>query len=257
MPTMDIHSVCRFLDGLFADCTPADDCSNNGLQVEASRDVARVAFAVDACLETIRGAAAADAQLLVVHHGLSWGGGFRKLTGIEAGRYAALFSNEVSLYACHLPLDANPLFGNNAVLARRMGLEVTERFAEHGGIPLAVACRLPSPEPLSAIADRAAAALHGGPVRTLDFSNGKPVRKVAVITGSGAGDLEECARQGVDCLVTGEISHPRYHTAKETGISVVLGGHYATEDTGIRELMRTLGETLRLETVFIDAPTGL
>ena len=253
---MDIPSICRFADGLFSDCQPSEDYSNNGLQVEASRECRRVAFAVDACLETIRAAAEADAQLLMVHHGLSWGGGFRRLSGIDARRFSELFTHGVSLYACHLPLDAHPIIGNNAVLARRMGLEVSSRFASYGGVALGTVCTLPEPQSLAQIADNARAHINPA-LQLLDFSGDKPLRTVAFLSGSGGSCIEECAGLGVDCLITGEFSHSRYHLAKEAGVSVIIAGHYATEDTGIRELMKSVRDALHLETIFIDAPTGL
>ena len=253
---MNIHSICRFVDGLFAECRPSEDYSNNGLQVEASAECRRVAFAVDACLDTIRAAADADAQLLMVHHGLSWGNGFRRLTGVDGKRFAELFARGVSLYACHLPLDAHPLIGNNAVLARRMGLEVTSRFSDYGGIPLGTVCTLPQPQSLAQLAEEARARINPS-LQLLDFSNGRALKTIAFLSGSGGSCINECAELGIDCLITGEFSHSRYHVAKETGVSVIIAGHYATEDTGIRELMKSVHESLQVETLFIDSPTGL
>ena len=117
-----LREICDFLDSLFCGCRFEDDASNNGLQVEGAPEVRTVAFAVDACRATIERAIDAGAGMLVVHHGLSWGGGLRRITGIDAVRIGLCMKDGLSLYAMHLPLDAHPEIGNNAVLAARMGL---------------------------------------------------------------------------------------------------------------------------------------
>ena len=252
---MNIRSICSFMDGIFDDCRFPNDPSNNGLQVEASAECTRIAFAVDACTETIAAAADAGAQLLVVHHGLSWGNGFQRVRGVSALRFSEMFRRGVSLYAMHLPLDGHPLIGNNSVLARILGLEVTDRFIPYGNLNLGTICDLPVPRPLEGIVADVMANLNPSP-RVFDFSNGL-IRRIAIITGSGGSCISQCIEKGADCFITGEIRHENFHEAQEGNLSIITAGHYVTEDTGIRELMKLVRAELGIETVFIESPTGL
>ena len=121
MPT--IHEVTAYLDEILNLKAFASDSSNNGLQFEGSREVTKAVFGVDACAGLFMDAADADADFVFVHHGLSWGGSLKRITGVDAERIAMLASNNISLYAAHLPLDANPEFGHNILLARILGTE--------------------------------------------------------------------------------------------------------------------------------------
>jgi dinuclear metal center YbgI/SA1388 family protein len=237
----------------FADLDP----STNGLQVgDGEATVEHAAFAVDAAMATIEAASAADADVLCVHHGLIWDG-LDRVTDRTYDRLAALVRADLALYAAHLPLDAHPELGNAAGVADRIGLDEVEAFGELGTETVGLAGALADgPVAREALADR----LHDGlgdperDVRTLAFGP-EAIETVGVVTGSGADWLDEAATAGLDALVTGEGKHSLYHRAREAGVNVLLGGHYATETFGVASL-QSLAEEWGLETTFVDHPTG-
>ncbi|RBI63753.1 Nif3-like dinuclear metal center hexameric protein [halophilic archaeon] len=231
------------------------DASANGLQVGPDeKEVETVAFAVDAAAQTIAEAADRDADALVVHHGLSWGG-FERVTGRTHDRVAALVENDVALYVSHLPLDAHPELGNAAGIADLLDLDDREAFGRMG--PEHVGQRGRGEwdrDDLRATLD-AELDTGGRDVRVLDFGPER-VEDVAIVTGSGVDWLDEAAAAGADALVTGEGKQKAYHEAREAGVNVFLAGHYATETFGVRSL-RALADEWGLATTFVDAPTGL
>ncbi|WP_440007531.1 Nif3-like dinuclear metal center hexameric protein [Halomicrococcus sp. SG-WS-1] len=231
------------------------DASANGLQVGPDeKEVETVAFAVDAAAQTIEEAADRDADALVVHHGLSWGG-FERVTGRTHDRIAALVENDVALYVSHLPLDAHPELGNAAGIADLLDLDDREAFGRMG--PEHVGQRGRGGwdrDDLRATLD-AELDTGGRDVRVLDFGPER-VEDVAIVTGSGVDWLDEAAAAGADALVTGEGKQKAYHEAREAGVNVFLAGHYATETFGVRSL-RALADEWGLTTTFVDAPTGL
>ncbi len=223
----------------------------NGLQVESRRPVRRLVAAVDASQASIDAAVAADADLLLVHHGLFWDGNL-PLTGRRYARLRALIEAGMAVYSSHLPLDVHPDLGNNALLARELGIEVEGRFGEFKGEPLGFYGRLElRREALAARLD----ALLGVRVR-LVAGGPERVSRVGVITGGAASMIEAARSAGLDAFVTGEGSHQHYFDAREGGINLLLGGHYATEVWGVRALARHLGERFGLEWEFVDQPTG-
>ncbi len=240
----------------FADLDP----SANGLQVgDGDAEVAHAAFAVDAALATVEAAAGAD--VLCVHHGMVWDG-LDRVTGTTYDRVAALVDADLALYAAHLPLDAHPELGNAAGVAGALGLEALEPFGSLGPESVGLRGRLADgPLEVDALADRLAAGLGGqdsgdaeADVRTLPFGDGA-VETVGVVTGSGTDWLDEAADAGLDAFVTGEGKQSLYHAAREAGVHVLLGGHYATETFGVRSLA-SLAEGWGLEATFVDHPTG-
>ena len=224
----------------------------NGLQVEGRSEVKRVAVAVDACLYTIEQALAAEADLLLVHHGLFWGAK-APITGAYYRRLALLLKNDLALYSCHLPLDAHPEVGNNVVLARMLGLEPEGRFAEFEGVPLGVwATTQVSRE---SFAERVGQVLNVSP---LVIATGlETISRVGIITGGGGSYISHAAKLGLDTLLTGEGAHHTYFDAEELGINVLYAGHYATETVGVRALGEHLHARFGLDWVWIDHPTGL
>lgn len=198
-----------------------DDVSNNGLQVEASGEVERVAFAVDASFESVRNAAKSGAQLLVVHHGISWGGGIRRIVGGVGRVVRAAIDGGVSVAAYHLPLDANAKYGNNHELARFLGLkDISPAFSYHGNV---IGVTGYNPQGV----------------------------KVGVCSG-GAGEFAEEAKDlGCGLYVTGEASWGDVVAAENCGMKMVCAGHYETETFGVKALAKAMGRKLRVETVFI------
>jgi len=252
---MLLHDFCAHLETYFTDMH-FDDCSNNGLQVEASTEVTKVAFAVDACQATFQQAAAVGAELLVVHHGLSWGSGVRRFKGCIGWRLAELFRNGVSLYACHLPFDAHPTLGNNAGLAAMLGLQDPQPFFQYGGGLIGLYGGLAAPASLEALSNILNRKLPTT-CRLFPIEKQCLVSRIGVVSGGGADAIPECQELGLDCLVTGEMEHKFYHEARESGIAVIAGGHYATETVGVKLVMQRIQADLGLECVFLDAPTGM
>lgn len=254
---MDCRELCDRLDDRLDTAAYAEvDASANGLQVgPGDREIERVAVAVDAAVETIERAAELDADLLVVHHGLSWGG-IERVTGTQYQRLRALFDADCSLYAAHLPLDGHQQLGNAAGLADRLDLTDREPFGRMGGQPVGQRGRLPDPRAPEGVVDGLEPLATGeGEVRTLAFGP-ELVQDVAIVTGSGVDFLDEALEAGADLLLTGEGKQHAYHEAREAGIHVVLAGHYATETFGVRALADLIADW-GPETTFVDHPTGL
>ncbi len=259
MPRVYRPELTDYLDSLFRDYACPEDPSHNGLQVQGKDDVARVAFAVDARLETFRMAVEAGADLLFCHHGILWGAGLSRLTGNDGERVRILMKNDLSLYAMHLPLDAHDTLGNNAQLALALGIPLDKQspFAVTRGIPAGVQGDLPQTIPLGELADRLQE-LQQTPADFFGAPADHPVKHIAVVSGSGAGFLEDAASCGADAFVTGELDHVRGIRALELGMPVVTGGHYGTETHGPKAVMRQVQEHFpQLECLWISAPTGL
>jgi dinuclear metal center YbgI/SA1388 family protein len=235
--------------GAYADVDP----SENGLQVEGPDEVERVALAVDAAAATVETAVERDADAMVVHHGLSWGG-IERVTGTDYDRLAPLVWGDVALYAAHLPLDGHQELGNAAGVADVLGLEGRVPFGDVG-TDCHVGQRGRLPEDLSAAALGEALSALDHPRDPVVLDNG-PVEEVAIITGAGADYVEAAATAGADALITGEGKQRLYHLARELGVTCVLAGHYATETFGVRRLGELCSEW-GLETTFVEHPTGL
>jgi dinuclear metal center YbgI/SA1388 family protein len=212
-----------------------------------------VAFSVDASLQTIRAAVRARAQMMVVHHGLWWGD-HEQIVGNMHARVSALIRADLSLYAAHLPLDCHPEVGNNVELARLLGLQALDWFGEYRGTKIGLIAQ-PAKELRRAALLATIEAELGGAPEVLAFGSER-IRRVAILSGSGAMFSEEAGRAGCDTLITGESSHTAYHMAKETGVNLVFAGHYATETVGVRALGQRMKKLYPITTKFIPAPTG-
>lgn len=231
------------------------DPSLNGIQVERNdKQIKKVAFAVDACQETIKRAIVAKADVLFVHHGFFWGQ-CQTITGYHYERIRLLLENNMALYACHIPLDANELVGNNYGLARRLGLEELQGFGDWHGMTIGVGGTLANPLNLEVIVQKL---FPNGekPLHVLPFGPEK-IKKLAIVSGGAAKELSQAIEQGYDAFITGEIGHEQYHQAQEAGITVIAGGHYQTETVGVSLVMDKLARETNLETVFLQVPTGL
>lgn len=251
---MKSESILQYLDGLLGiEKHPDYRGALNGLQVEGRRDVRRIGAAVDASEEVIEAAVAADVDLLVVHHGLFWGG-LRPLTGRLYRKVARLVASGTGLVGIHLPLDAHPDLGNCILLARALGVRVEGRFGTYEGAPIGWWGTVESlvPETLHARVEDAVQ----GPVRLI-AGGPERIERVGVVTGGAASLLEDAAREGLDAFVTGEGSHHTYVDAMELGIHLLYGGHYATETFGVKALCAHLAERFNLSWEFLDFPSGL
>ena len=244
---MRLNDLASYLDTyLQVRSVPDAPEALNGLQVANAGEVTRVAAAVDACAATIRMAADAKADLLLVHHGLFWGG-LRSLTGPAHRRVAGLIERNIALYSAHLPLDAHPDVGNNPIMARRLGVDIKGTFNVGVWGELQI--------------DRASLVtkvgkLLGNSPRLLPFGP-DTVSRVGIITGAGGGEIAEAAAAGLDTYITGEGQHWTYFDAEELGLNVIYAGHYATETFGVQALAEHLRGRFDLPWTFLDHPTGL
>jgi dinuclear metal center YbgI/SA1388 family protein len=253
MTTMSLLELVHYLDE-YLRVSEVSDSANalNGLQAENSGSVSRVAVAVDASARTIAEAARRGCDLLLVHHGLFWDGNL-PVTGRRYRKLKALVAHDIAVYSAHLPLDIHEDVGNNAVLARELGIELEGRFGEYRGMELGVWGRLElKRETLAARLDE----VLGGRVLMMPYGP-EVVRRVGVVTGGGGNLIGAAVAAGLDAYITGEGSHHTYFEAEEGGINVYYGGHYATETWGVRALGAHLGERYGLSVEFIDHPTGL
>ena len=234
---MNIAKITGWLDREL-DVASFDDVSNNGVQIARDgEDVSKVAFAVDASLASVDAAVAAGAQLLVVHHGISWGGGMRRIEGGLRSVVAAAIRADLALYAVHLPLDANAKYGNNYEIARHLGLgNLRPAFSYHGNV-IGVVGEHPDFGNLSAFVGE----------QILP----SPGYRVGVCSG-GAGEFaEDAKRLGCDLYVTGEASWGDVIAAENVGMKMACCGHYETETFGVRALAAGMAESLGVETVFL------
>ncbi|MCR5414198.1 MAG: Nif3-like dinuclear metal center hexameric protein [Kiritimatiellae bacterium] len=219
-----------------------DDVSNNGLQISRpDGDVRRVAFAVDGSLASVRAAAAAGAQLLVVHHGISWGGGIKRIAGGEYAVVKAAIDSSLALYAMHLPLDANRRYGNNREIARFLGLTgVRPAFSWHGNVI-----------GVTGVAAKTCEVRLGA--GTVPLEKG---RRVGVCSG-GAGEFaSEAKALGCSVFVTGEASWGEVVAAENSGARMVCCGHYETETFGVKALAKGLSASLGADAVFVGRDGG-
>lgn len=220
-----------------------DDVSNNGLQIAREGDtVTRVAFGVDASKAFLEKAAAEGAELCVVHHGFSWGGGVKRITGGVYEIVKTALKNNLALYAAHLPLDANKKYGNNWEIARYLELKsVKKAFSYHGNI-IGVTGK--------------ASKRRSYKIGSTEIHLEKGM-KVGVCSG-GAGDFAEAAKfLGCDIFITGEASWGDVIAAENVGMKMIQAGHYETETFGVRALAEAMTTQLGVETVFIDRMPGL
>ncbi|MGH7493208.1 MAG: Nif3-like dinuclear metal center hexameric protein [bacterium] len=254
---MKTSDLIQYLDG-YLEIDKIPDASWNGLQVQGKDDLQEIGVAVDACQDVIDAAAEIGVDFLVVHHGLFWDKKLERITGAHYRRVKALLEAGINLYAAHLPLDWHPEVGNNAVLARRMGLELVSGFGRSGatdGRSIGWTAQAPQALTQAELIERATAAL-AGDVRA-DFFGPKMIQRLAIVTGGGTALLSEVVATGVDAYITGEPKHSFYHFTREHNLNVLYGGHYETETFGVITLAEHLEQKFQLPFQFLDFPTGL
>ena len=223
----------------------------NGLQVSNNGRVTRIGAAVDAGLVPFRDAVARGVDFLIVHHGMYWDMP-RPLTGPAYERIATLVAGNCALYSSHLPLDAHPVLGNNAILARSLGLRPRRGFVENEGGP--VGCVAPHKGTRSALRSRLESLYSR--VTAIEFGSARP-RQVAFCSGSGNGAMRDLLEAGVDTMVTGELREEWFNVAQERGLNLYLCGHYATEVHGVKALASELSAKFGLPWEFIATENPL
>lgn len=252
------HDIASYLDELLESSTRVDYAGAlNGLQLDHTGPVRHVAAAVDVSRRTLEAAIAGGANLLLVHHGLFWAGA-QRLTGLPFDRLRLAISHDLAIYSSHLPLDAHPTFGNNALLAQVLDLEPSARFAryESDWIGFRGTCEVRTEDLLTRV--QSFSRTCGGEARFTAFEPARQTRHWAICTGAGASSdtLREAAAAGVDTLIVGEGPHHTAVDAPELGIVVMYAGHYATETLGVRAIAARAAEHFGLTWEFIHAPTG-
>ena len=225
------------------------DYGPNGLQVEGRAEIRTLVSGVTASLALIERAIELQADAVFVHHGLFWRGQDGTVTGWMRQRLARLLSHDINLLAYHLPLDAHATLGNNAQLGLRLGLTADGTFGEQSlGLIGGGASPLPN---AAALAQRAAQALGRTPV-VVDAAPGRELRRIAWCTGGAQGYFEAAIAAGADAFITGEISEPQAHLARETGVAFLACGHHATERGGAAAVGAHLAAEFGLRHEFID-----
>lgn len=259
MSGVPLTTIAAHLDALLRIReTPDYSSALNGVQVEHRGPVKKIAAAVDTSARTIRGAVDAGANMMLVHHGLFWGG-LQPLTGQHYSRVRLLLDHDVALYSAHLPLDMHPILGNSLLLSREIGLEATAGFARHETIDCGV--RGTSDVATAELVSRlnVFANSHGGSAIASASAPGRRTRLWAICSGAGVNvdTLREAVELGVDTLISGEGPHWSAVDAEERGLVIVYAGHYATETLGVRALAERVSATFGVPWTFVAAPTGL
>lgn len=261
--------ITNYLNSLLHLAEVQGDYSNNGLQVEGSEEVNKILFSVDVSISLFEEAIKKEADFIFVHHGLSWGSNLKYLTNYNANLLKPLFKNDISLYAAHLPLDAHEKIGHNALLADMLQLNDKKMFARYGSIDIGFMGNLKHSlniDELSALLNSELSdiinsyssnnSIQNENIFSLD--NGKKIKKIGIISGGcGLDGVLAALAEGVDCLITGEFTHQNYHLAKENGLAIIAAGHYKTETPGVIGVMDSVNDAFKVETEFINIPTGL
>lgn len=259
MVSVPLNDVAEYLDTFLRTAEVPDYAGAlNGLQVENTAPITRIAVAVDASVQTIEGAADSGANLLVVHHGLFWSGA-QPLRGNIYRRFQRLIASDLAVYSSHLPLDLHPTVGNNTLLARAFGLVPNGGFGLYKNVHVGV---MGVADVDTATLVKRASAIAGaerGAVVAVGVHEGSRTRRWAICSGAGASSdsLREAAASDIDTLIVGEGPHHTAVEAMELGIAVLYVGHYATETFGVMALGEELERRFQLPWSFIAAPTGL
>jgi dinuclear metal center YbgI/SA1388 family protein len=233
-----------------------EDYGPNGLQVPGATETTTVATGVSASVELFEQAAAEQAQLLVVHHGLFWGTSPGPIDSPLKRRLRVLFDADIGLAAYHLPLDAHPTHGNNTLIAKALGATELTPFAPHHGEPIGFIATLPGegmPAPdlftrVRELTARDPLVFDAGPAT---------VRRLAIVSGGGSDYLADAIAQGTDAFLTGEPTERVMATAREQGIHYIAAGHYATETFGVKALGEHVARRFGVRHVFLDVPNPI
>jgi len=228
------------------------DNALNGLQIENSGRVTRIAAAVDVSTRVLTEAQKDGVDLLIVHHGLFWPG-LQPIQGALRRQLRIAFENDIALYSAHLPLDIHARVGNNAQLVAALGLKSAQPFLEEKGqrVGLKIRASLPRSQLVSKLQK-----VLNGTVKVFGFGP-KQTRAIGVVTGAAGSEIYRVAEEGIDTFITGEAPHWAAVAAEEVGVNLLLGGHYATEVFGVKALAAHLSKRFRVPWQFIDSPTGL
>jgi dinuclear metal center YbgI/SA1388 family protein len=250
---MQRNELVQWLDS-YLETAKIPDGSVNGLQFEGKEEVRRIACAVDSSLATIEMAAESGADFLIVHHGWFWKN-VQPIVGPLAKRVKAAAAANLNLYVSHLPLDVHPEVGNNIQLAKFLSLKNIEPFGLDKNLSLGFRGELSVPLSLQDLADSVQKIT--GEVCLVHGGGAAQVLSVGIISGGAAGFVDQAAKAGLDCFITGEPSHANFPDSFEYGINTIFCGHYESEVFGVKALSIKLEDTFGLPWQFLHLPTGL
>lgn len=242
-------ALVQYCDALLEQSQFQDYCPN-GLQVQGSGQIRKIVSGVTASQALVDAAAERGADLLLVHHGYFWKGEASPITGMRYNRIKTLMDNGINLLAYHLPLDVHAELGNNVQLARLMGWSITGGLEP--GNPRSVGLAGEAAEAMTGqvFAEALSQRLNRAPLHIAGTD--RPIRRIAWCTGGAQGYIEKAVALGVDAYITGEISEPTVHAAREHGIHFFAAGHHATERYGVKALGEHLAERFGIEHEFVD-----
>jgi dinuclear metal center YbgI/SA1388 family protein len=252
----EITQLVNHLDRLL-DADGFRDYGPNGLQVPGPVDVQTVVTGVSANVELLDRAATEGADLVLVHHGLFWRGEPLEITPLKRRRLAPLFAHDMALAAYHLPLDAHPEHGNNALIAAGLGAEPAGRFAEHGGQPIGVHVRFDGDGLTVTELARRVQALVGGRAPLVVAGGPERIHTLGIVSGAATDDIHAAIDLGLDAFLTGEPAERAFGIAHDAGIHFLAAGHHATETFGVRRLGELLERELGVRHVFVDVPNPI
>ncbi|WP_424245834.1 dinuclear metal center YbgI/SA1388 family protein [Elusimicrobium posterum] len=236
----------------FLNSAAIQDKSANGLQVEGREEIKKIVFGVSANAELFKAAAAHNADMVIVHHGLFWGTQ-QILTGPFKKRVEILIKNDINLAAWHLPLDMHKDIGNNAAMAKMLGLKKIRPFGKYHGVEIGYCGALSKPQNMAGI-KKLLGAQH--PAAELNFGPAK-IETVAIVSGGGYDMLPQAIEKGIDLFITGSSEEYVHETAREGKINYLGLGHYNSETYGIKNLMQIIQKRFKIEVYFVDIPNPL
>ena len=243
---MKLDALNNYLNTLLQPGRFSDYCPN-GLQVEGKQEINKIVTGVTASMALLQAALQANADAVLVHHGYFWRGEALPIVGIKKRRIQFLLQHDINLFAYHLPLDMHPELGNNVMLAKQLGLQVTAWAGEKNMLALA---ELNQVQTLQSFALMIENKLKRPPQVIGDLQ--KSIKTIALCTGAAQGYIEEAVEAGADVYISGEISEQTVHVARESGMSYISAGHHATERYGIQALGEHLAQKFSLQHEFID-----
>lgn len=255
---MNLNELDEYFKNLLNIDLYQNDPSMNGVQIQNSnpneKQIKKIAFAVDACEKTVLKAVEQNADLLFVHHGLLWGNSER-ITESFYKRVSPFIKNDICLYACHIPLDANNPLGNNYGLANKIGLKNQKPFGIWRGMEIGVKGEFEKPITIEEL-QKLIFTSDEKPLKILPFGK-KQIKTVGIISGGAGSDVYDAVKEKLDVYITGEVSHELYHYVLESEINMIACGHYQSETIGVNLVKEKVKKDLGIETIFIDVPTEL
>jgi len=251
---MNARKISSLLDNIL-EVTDFADVSNNGLQVDNSgKTVSKIITGVDASQEFFEHAVECGANMVICHHGISWGDSLKKITGLNYKNIKILIDNDIALYACHLPLDAHAVYGNNAQIVKVLGLQNIQPFGEYHGNIIGFSGEFETPMDYGDFKKLVQEKISKS-IQTMDFGTEK-VKSVAVISGGAAGDIVQAGEGGFDVYLSGEAGLIAYSPAREYSVNAVFAGHYKTEVFGVKAVAQFLKKEYDIDAEFLDLDIG-